>query len=280
MNRSQVYDLEVTTQGPTYPPSELVDATGNFIVVGRINQTGPDGNVRSTWGRAIVSPTTTVPPLGQQLPYTIVRELGSPLTPQDADLPLYTLPLPLPCNNYPMTFAPDQRPDAHHVARPSYPLHQVPIPDLRESDGPRSRAPITLGQWLRARGQLEVALSRTARTASFQISMIGLIPDSLYTVMSLREHDLDPARMTRPGPLGVPNVFISDDHGNGYYQANLPNPFPGEPGANRIINVVILWMSYQQNYGGAIGHFGLGGDIHAQLKIPTAAFHDLNTQAA
>ena len=107
----------------------------------------------------------------------------------------------------------------------------------------------------------------------------GLIPDSLYTVMSLRQRDLDPGGPTRPGPLGVPNACVADEHGKGCYRAVLPNPFPsaGSHHANRIVNVVVLWMSYQMSRGGAIGWFGLGGDIHAQLKLPSPSFSEFET---
>src|SRR3546814_3424299 len=93
-----------------------------------------------------------------------------------------------------------------------------------------------------------------------------MIPNSLYTIMSLRRFDLNPLSPTRPGPLGIPNVFITDKNGNSSYHATLPNPFPeaDKDNGNRIINVVVLWMSYQMNRGGAIGWFGLGGDVHAQ----------------
>ncbi|MGW1764451.1 hypothetical protein ACWCQL_10275 [Streptomyces sp. NPDC002073] len=274
--RSRSYDLSVTTQGPAYPPAEVVDANGDFVVIGRINRAaGPE------WGRAVVAADSPLPPLGQDLPYTIVRELPDQLGPQEQEMELFTLPLPLPCNNYPMLFAPEQRPDAHQVVRPSHPLNRVPIPDLRQEDGPRSRGPVTLGQWVKARGQLEVTVTDDGRGAEFAFAFTGLIPDSVYTVMSLRERDLDPEAPTRPGPLGVPNAFYSDEHGMARYQATLPDPFPapGTPGANRVINVVVLWMSYQQNYGGAIGHFGLGGDIHAQLKLRGPHFHEFTTHA-
>jgi hypothetical protein len=276
---SRTYDLSVTTQGPAYPPSEIMDANGDFVVIGRINRTGPDGLTVAEWGSAVVSADSPVPPLGRSEPYKVVRELSGPLAQADREVVLYTLPLPLPCNNYPMLFAPEQLPDAHQVVRESYPLHGVPIPDVRTEDGPKSPPPITLGQWVKARGQLEVTVSRDRRGADFTFALTGLIPDSMYTVMSLREHDLDPEHPTRPGPLGVPNAFISDDHGMAYYRATLPNPFPapGTPGRNRVINVVVLWMSYQRSYGGAIGHFGLGGDIHAQLKLRGPSFAEFTT---
>ncbi|MDN3260898.1 hypothetical protein QWJ26_13970 [Streptomyces sp. CSDS2] len=284
--RTETYELSLTTQGPTYPPSEVMNEDGDFVVIGRINRPGPDGSVRSEWGSAIVSPDSEVPPHGAQRPYRIVRELPvdpAGLTAADRDMVLYTLPLPLPCNNYPMLFAPDQCPQAHRVRRPSHPFHEVPIPDLRPEDGRKVREPVTLGQWVRAQGFLEVATLPGGHDAEFRFEFSGLVPDSMYTVMSLREHDLSPAPRGpfRPGPLGVPNVFLADPAGKGHYRATLPNPFPapGAPGPRRIVNVVLLWMSYQQNYGGAIGFFGLGGDIHAQLKLREASFQEFVTTA-
>lgn len=281
MTRQQHYELSVTTQGPTYPPSEVMDGEGRFIVIGRVNRRTPGGGLRPDWSRAIVSTASATPAFGENLPYDIVRELPDPLGPADAALVLHTLPLPLPCNNYPMVFAPQQCPDAARLSRPSYPFHQVPIPDLRPQDGPKLTTPVTLGQWCQARGQLAVRLGHDRRSAAFEFEFSGLIPDSLYTVMSLRQHDLDPAGPTRPGPLGVPNVFVSDARGTARYRAVLPHPFPSPraAGANRVVNAVVLWMSYQMNRGGAIGWFGLGGDIHAQLKLRTASFAEFETLA-
>lgn len=281
MTNKALYDLRLTTQGPTYPPSEVMDRHGNFVVIGRINRRGTDGGVVSEWSRAIVSANSPLPAFGGNLPYDIVRELPEQLSHDDEGMVLYTLPLPLPCNNYPMVFAPDQCADASQVIHPSFAFHQVPIPDLRAEDGPKVTQPVTLGRWCKARGQLEVRLSEDRRSAQFQFEFSGLIPDSLYTVMSLRQRDLDPEGPTRPGPLGVPNAFVADQHGNGSYRAVLPNPFPStsSPGANRIVNVVVLWMSYQMSRGGAIGWFGLGGDIHAQLKLPSPSFSEFETRS-
>ncbi|MEV6113653.1 hypothetical protein AB0L59_14325 [Streptomyces sp. NPDC052109] len=281
--RSKVYELSLTTQGPTYPPSEVMNADGDFVVIGRVNRPGPDGTVTSEWGRAIVSADSPLPPHGEQLPYTIVRELPEQLTDADRDMVLYTLPLPLPVNNYPMLFAPEQNPGANSLVRPSHPFHEVPIPDFRPEDGRRVDRPVTLGQWVRAQGWLEVSLVDGGRGARFSFEFSGLVPDSMYTVMSLRENDLAPAPVgpSRPGPLGAPNVFMADEDGKGRYRATLPNPFPapGAPGPKRIVNVVLLWMSYGMNYGGAIGHFGLGGDIHAQLKLQGPSFQEFTTTA-
>lgn len=271
-------DFDVTTQGPLYPPSEIMDVEGNFLVVGLILRRAPDGTIKKEWGRAIVSPTSEVPPLGDALPYSIKRELAEPLSEIDAGQILYTLPVPLPCNNYDMVFAPEQCPRATLLSRPSYPLHDVPIPDARYEDGRKVTAPIALGDWLDARGTVTTRLTKDRTAAKFDCSCSRLVPNSMYTVMSLRERDLDPNCPTRPGPLGIPNVFITDDLGNGFYSAELPNPFEKKSTtSNRVVSIVVLMMSYQMNYGGAIGLVGLGGDIHAHLKLAKPSFMELET---
>ena len=271
------YTLSVTTQGPLYPPSEIMNADGEFVVVGRI----PGEGGAMPWGGAIVSSGTPVPPYGKVAPYAVVRRFDPAAPGELSSQVLRTLPLPLPANNYPMLFAPEQRPDAHFERRPSYPLHEAPIPDARVGDGRRAIAPITLGRWLAVRGELTVTVSNDARSARFDLEFDRLVPDSLYTVMALRQRDLHPMRPTRPGPLGIPNVFVTDRDGRATYWAELPDPFPSPDltGANRIVNLVVLYMSAQMSHGGAIGLFGLGGDIHAHLKFAEPMFGELHTRA-
>lgn len=267
--------LDVTTQGPLYPPSEIMNKDGDFIVIGRV----PDEWGGIPWAGAVVSGRTRAPQFGQPGAHKVVRWIDLDKPGAAADEVLYTLPLPLPANNYPMLFAPEQRPDANFVRRPSYPLHLAPIPDARAHDGRRQTGPITLGQWMKAHGELTVTVSDDTRSALFEFEFGGLVPDSLYTVMALRANDLAPERPTRPGPLGIPNVFITGRDGSARYWARLPDPFPDPslPGANRVINVVVLYMSAQMSHGGAIGLFGLGGDIHAQLKFRDPMFGELRT---
>lgn len=276
--KSKYFDLFLTTQGPTYPPSEVMDEQGNFIVIGQINR-DKGGKTESEWGAAVVSVNSDVPEFGLQAPYDIVRELHLDNLGEDSNIVLHTLPLPLPCNNYLMKFAPNQNPYGDKIDRDSYPFHQAPIPDYRDEDGRRITTPITLGNWIKAKGECKVAIPKNRRTAIFEFYFFGLIPDSMYTIMALREQDLNSEKMTRPGPLGVPNVFITDHKGTGNYRVTMPNPFPSPdiPNHNRIINVVILWMSSQCSYGGAIGLYGLGGDIHAQLKLKEPSFNEFIT---
>lgn len=268
--------MSVTTQGPLYPPSELLNRDGEFLVIGRI----PNERGDMPWAGAIVSTQTQVPPFGQQGAYCVSQWIDLDEPGDTADQILYTLPLPLPANNYPMLFAPQQRPEAHSERRPSYPLHLAPIPDARPQDGRREMQPITLGDWMKACGELTVTVSRDTRHARFDLVFEHLVPDSLYTVMALRQNDLAPVHPSRPGPLGIPNAFITDRHGSSQFWAQLPNPFPDPElvGANRIINVVVLYMSAQMCHGGAIGLYGLGGDIHAQLKLREPMFSDLRTR--
>lgn len=273
------FELSITTQGPTYPPSEVMDKDGNFIVIGLINGKKEDGTLEQKWGAALVAPTSQVPKFGKNIPYKILREITLENLGEDRNMILHTLPIPLPCNNYPQIFAPEQKPDADKCKRPSFPFHQAPIPDHRPEDGRKLTQPITLGQWIDGKGMLTLEILPKIRSAKFSFSFENLIPDSLYTIMALRENDLNPEKTSRPGPLGVPNVFITDSRGNATYTAVMPNPFEPRPmpTRNRIVNVVVLWMSSQISYGGAIGHHGLGGDIHAQLKLKNSPFFEFET---
>jgi hypothetical protein len=259
-----------------------MDEHGNFVVIGMVNRETAVGEskVVTQWGASLVSAESPMPPFGEQLPYEIIRDLD--LSPGSADLNtvLYTLPLPLPLNNYPIIFAPEQLPNPDQIVKPSAAFHRAVPPDFRKEDGLREMEPVTLGSWIAATGQVTVQLTNSGRSARFEMEFEHLIPDSLYTVMSLRQTDLDPIRgPTRPGPLGIPNVFITDAQGRGHLWAELPDPFPpsGRPGSNRVINVILLWMSTRMSNGGALGVHGLGGDVHAQLKLTKPSFLEFNT---
>ncbi len=269
----KVYDLSVTTQGPLFPPSEIMDEDGNFVVVGYV-LSGSSTEVETNWQAAIVSPDSDVPPFGSVTPYKILRYLDLDNLGQYGSSPLYTLPLPIPCNNYNMVFAPHQCPNANSDHRNSLPLHQA-VPDIEPHHSRQYESPITLEKWLEAKGTLELEQLQGGEYVTFDFEFKNLVPRSLYTVMSLRSGDLDPLLKSRPSPLGIPNCFITDDQGGAHYSVRIKNPFPEN--GNRIINVVVLYMSSQCSYGGAIGKYGLGGDIHAQLKLKSASFFEFKT---
>ncbi len=116
---SKEYSLVVTTQGPSYPPSELMDQDGNFIVIGKLNLSDKHGECYQEWGSAIVSVKSLIPEFGKNLPYNIIKKFNwAKLSKQD-DYALYTLPWPLPCNNYAMVF------DAHSKIILFYKIYRV-----------------------------------------------------------------------------------------------------------------------------------------------------------
>lgn len=229
-------------------------------------------------GAAVVSRDTIVPEFGRKAAYTIIEPLDLKALNAHAQCELFTLPLPLPCNNYPMLFAPEQRPDANQLIRNSLPLNQA-VPDFNSEHSRQYEEAINLGDWIKAKGSLVVTQLHNNQDAEFDFDLSNLVPSSLYTIMALREHDLNPEIKSRPGPLGVPNCFVTDSNGHARYKRIIKNPFP-KTGGNRIINVVVLFMSSQCSHGGAIGEFGLGGDIHAHLKLTTAAFHEFVTEGS
>ena len=98
-----------STQGPLWPPSEIVDKDGNFVVIGGLLTNVGGGVNKLVPGAALVSPDT-VPPLNAQgvedysnvfgAPYKIVRNLDlSPGSP-DLDLELYTASYGPPEGNF------------------------------------------------------------------------------------------------------------------------------------------------------------------------------------
>ncbi len=274
-NMDRTYELSLTTQGPLYPPSEVMDRDGNFVVIGMVNRL-IEGDLVTSWGAAVVSPKSKLPHFGGRAEYDIINELSLENLGEYGDHPLHTLPLPLPCNNYKMHFAPDQRPDANDIRRKSLPLHDA-VPDFKAEHSRQNAKAITLRDWINAEGILRVKTLSNERDATFTLNLKKLIPNSLYTVMALRENDSDPLSPTRPGPLGVPNCFVTDEFGSASYETTMINPFPLN-GGNRIINIVVLYMSSQCSNGGAIGVYGLGGDIHAQLKLKTKSFTEFSTK--
>ena len=95
----KIMTIPAATQAPVWPPAEIVDENGDFVVVGTILRKGEDGQGVPSIGAAIVS-KDTVPPLNDAgvedfsnpfgSYYTIIRELdlseGSP----DRDIELYS----------------------------------------------------------------------------------------------------------------------------------------------------------------------------------------------
>jgi hypothetical protein len=96
---SFTHHFVVSTQGPPWPPSEVTDANGDFVVVGDILTEVAPGQVIGIPGAALVS-KDTVPPLdanGREdfsnpmgAPYQVIRHLDLSRGSNDLKIELYT----------------------------------------------------------------------------------------------------------------------------------------------------------------------------------------------
>jgi hypothetical protein len=216
---------------------------------------------------------------------------GGPRIPMTGDSP-YNL------NMVPDTCA-DLFPGASQSAvfkRPSFPLHEYPIPgfqgdqvaydadtgepyDPHASSGPgcgagcpgendvdrRRSTPITLGEWLRARGEVDFRLTRyNAAAGGFtaarvEVRLRGLLPHSVYTAWGIRENVLSQGR--QPAPLALPGLVVTDERGTASLVTEIPNPFPARAGDVRGLRLVGIEISYHpdyQNWGACAERFGVG----------------------
>lgn len=341
VTKSLERDLLVATQGPFWPPSEVVDNDGNFVLLG-VGLTEPEpGVIGFAPNTAAIVSKDTVPPLGLNgeeaaplnwfgAPYSFVRSLDlSPDSP-DLDIELNSLSFgpsqgfgtapriprvgdsPYNLNGLGTT-CPEVFPTAAQrtaYTRPSFPLHRVPIWgfqgdqvsydvesgrtfDPEAATGPgcpffggctgedvisrRRETPITLGEWLKARGHVRIDLANFDEAqgafthANIELTFENLLPESVYTVWAVRPRNAPSAIQTiRPvAPLGIPNVFRTDTDGAASISFNVRNPFP-DPATDtygrRIAGLNIVFHSDAQNWGACFGRFGAGTDVHAHLS--------------
>lgn len=190
--------------------------------------------------------------------------------------------------------------------RPGYPLHEVPVmgfqgdnvsyvPETGESYDPQTASddpscagfgcpgedavdsrrtdPITLGDWIAAKGRLRIQLTQPNAEgqythALFEFKLRNMLPNSIYTVWEVR-----PRVIPQPGvwdarrisPIAVPNVIVSDHNGDAQVQWEVENPFP-DPATDaqrmRIIGLSIVYHSDHQTWGACFSRFGAGVDAH------------------
>lgn len=131
-----------------------------------------------------------------------------------------------------------------------------------------SNGDITLKKWLRASGRASLRCNK--KSSKVNLALKGLIPNGLYTVTAVF--------MSAGGPVsvplgGVPNVFVTNSHGNATYKRKL-NFCPGDqsnPGELLIIDVT--WHSNHTLYGTQTnlpyaGSFaGVGNHIHLSFLV-------------
>lgn len=159
---TEVRDFNMTTQGPPWPPSTVVDKDGNFVVVGTVLTRDNSGTVVSVPGKAALVSKNTVPPLDSNgvedfsnplaAPYKVIRYLdlrhgsrdrkivlyspsfgpskgdfgGGPRIPMEGKSRYNLNMIPSPCPEvFPATS------QLHSFTRKSFPLHKYPVLGLQ-----------------------------------------------------------------------------------------------------------------------------------------------------
>jgi hypothetical protein len=332
-------NLPVSTQGPFWPPAEVTDENGDFLLVGQVLEEVAPGQTVFVPNQAVVVSKDTVPALRSDgvedadnwfgAGYDVIRPLdlrrGSP----DLDTVLWALsfgPYDHPSGapripaegdsafnlNKDLVVCADAAPASSQRSafrRERVPLHLVPIPgfqgdgvvkdpDTGESSDPMSatgcgqprcpgedevdvravETPITLGQWLRARGRVKIQLENFDRQrggfthARFTFKMRDLIPYGLYTVWGVRLRTVPiPGVFERRDidPLATPNVIAADENGNATASFLVEHPFPDaatDTRGLRIIGLSLVWHSDYQTKGACFSRTGPGVDVHAQFN--------------
>lgn len=352
-NNSITINLPNATQAPVWPPSEIVDKDGNFIVVGTLLR-DKDGVVTPEIGAALVSPET-VPPLNEHgvedftnpmgSSYTIVRDLDLTKGSSDLDLELFTLSygptvgsfggggrIPVEgTSTYNLNGLPDSCPEIfpsesqkYTYKRESFPLNRAPVlgfqgdqvaydvdsgipfdPMLASGkdcgagcsgennvDNYPLKNNVTLGEWLEGKATLNVKLKDWDRKAKaytaavFKVKLRHAVPNGVYTVWLPRANtaaNQGQSSYRQPTPAGLPNIIITDKHGNGSLTFKLENPFPApevDEQQVRVVGMAIDFHSDYQNWGACFSRIGAGVDIHAQwvsFADGTADFTDFVT---
>jgi hypothetical protein len=338
--------LPVSTQGPMWPPAEVTDDDGNFIVVGNLLKEVSPGMIGMVPQQAAIVSKDTVPPLdanGKEDPdnwfgatHRVVRPLDlspgspdlnivlrsnsfgpqgtgkSPRIPREGDS-AYNLNGDLTvCKE---VFPSDSQKDQY--TRPRFPLHQVPIlgfqgdnvaydvdtgaaydPKTASNDpscaatgcsgedavDQRRTQPITLGDWLKSEGSVNIHLTKKNAQgqfthAEFKFELRNMLPNSVYTVWGVRMRQIPiPNVWTRRDidPLSMPNIIVTDSNGSGEATFEVPNPFP-DPKTDtqglRLIALSVVYHSDHQTWGGCFSRFGPGVDVHV-------VFNTMNAPAA
>jgi hypothetical protein len=248
--RTILVDLPVATQGPLWPPSDLTNANGDFLVVGFSLATLGGVPGIPLFDQAVLVSKDSVPPLDENgdkinnnwflASYDVIRPLNlSPGSP-DLDMVLYALSIGPPEDGTTIPRVPAVGDSAYNLytdqlpcqevfpsssqlpvyGRQRYALHEVPIwgfqgdgfaldvhtgdpyvPNNHNGPGCGSgcpgeevldyrpqREPITLGDWLAARGTVRISLTDFDRVqggytaADFNFKFRNLVPSSVYTV--------------------------------------------------------------------------------------------------
>ncbi len=328
-------DLPLSTQGAIWPPAEVADENGDFILLGQSLRKNAEGVVEVIPSQNQLISKNSIPPQDENgvlvlndpfsAEYTVVRELDLSEGSSDLDMVLFTQsfgPWDTPSGapripglgdsahnlNTDGVVCPEIAPTLSQLAsnfyRPQYPLHETPVhgfqgdnvrynadtwapedpqtatgcsddisvacPGEDALDSDRRSTPITLGEWIKARGRLTVSLTDWDKeqgaytAANFNYKLRNLLPNSIYTTWAVRPRLL--AETRRPiDPVATPNVIMADSRGNADVTFKVENPFP-DPATDvfgkRIVGLSVVYHSDLQNWGACFTRFGPGVDIH------------------
>lgn len=136
----------------------------------------------------------------------------------------------------------------------------------------RSTKAITLGDWLKARGEVKITLTQFDRkldaftAARFEFSVHDLQPNSIYTIWAVRLRIVPAFGHRAISPLAIPNVIVTDARGEGRRTLEIPNPFP-DPATDvrglRVVAVLLAFHPDAQNWGACVTRLGPGVGSHA-----------------
>lgn len=127
-------------------------------------------------------------------------------------------------------------------------------------------APVTLGQWKRARGFAFIRCK--GRESNVRLILSGLLPNRIYSAWGLFG-----GQSITPFPLGgAPNIMVTDDRGHATFERDLNFcPFDLEPGQVPLLAIDIVFHSDHQNYGLVpeldLAGFFTGTITHTQLEF-------------
>lgn len=122
---TRVIDLPVTTQGPLWPPAEVVDDRGHFVLIGTSLESDREGKVVPVPQQALLVSKHTVPPLDDAgveapalggAPYNVIRPLDLSAGSADLDLVLHA-------NSYGPANGPGGRPSIPRQGETAYNLN-------------------------------------------------------------------------------------------------------------------------------------------------------------
>ncbi|MFL5344894.1 MAG: hypothetical protein ACJ8AT_08870 [Hyalangium sp.] len=135
-----------------------------------------------------------------------------------------------------------------------------------------SAKPITLKQWLRARGTARLHCAGRDET-TIEMEFAGLVPRGLYSVWQVLVGSQGPV----PLPLGgVPNVVVTDECGRGTFSAQLNFcPLSLLPGEVPLAIIEVVYHSDGALYGAVPelqkAGFPPGLVTHVHLDLPVSA---------